>query len=418
MIDNTKDNRTLEERRAEAERRFFNSGITNEDTRLIESVLREQGRSIFDIGCKDMPFIVESPRLIDMFAKQGNIADWRDKKGKTLVHYTFRATPKELDKLISYGCDLNAQDNEGNTPLHDFVRIQGDEFYRMLLKRGAALNIKNNKGETPIDIAALKADKEAYIDLSCARDHGAFISEGRLIQACFDNDATFMADFFLEPNERKEFGHKDDLIGRRVKYDYEQGWRPEECADFLLMYAVRNNACDVIKILLKKADPCIIDENGYSLFQSAVFTGNTDTVRILLDDERTDINFAGDSNFSPLEAAIYDGKTDIVKLLLNDERINILNKVSLLNLSENYPEITELLEKVEETSCKESKKHRSIRKKRISHLDTYLWEVDKALVAENLDKFDDEETNAEEQLRVRVSHQNGTHVQYDNFRDR
>ena len=405
MTDNTKDMDPLE-RRAAAERSFLSQGLITEDEQIIECVLREQGRGIIKLDCKDMAFIVMSSRLIDMAARQGNIADWRDNRGKTLVHYTFRATGQELDKLISYGCDLNAQDNEGNTPLHDFVAIEGDEIYRMLLKRGAALNIKNNRGETPIDIAAVKHAKRTYIDLSRARDHGAFISEDSLIQACCNNDVNFMADFFLEPNERKEFGRKDDLIGRRVKYDYEQGWRPEECADFLLMYAVRNNACDVIKILLKKADPCIIDENDYSLFQWAVSEGHLDTVKVLLNDKRTDINYAGNNDFSPLKYAICTGKTEIAKLLLNDERIQISDKAFLLRCSEKYPDIMKLLEKIEETPQKECKVHRSVRK--------HTMCLDESLVK----RLDNEKTNIERQSSVKISHQNGTHVQYDNFRDR
>ncbi len=418
MTDNTKGNWYLKERVRSVEGGFLAQGLWNEEEALVESVLRERGQNIMHLTKEDMIHVVTSSLFIDMAAKQGNIADWRDDKGKTLIHYVFRATGKELDKLISYGCDLNTQDNEGNTPLHDFVMMGDNDICRMLLKRGAALNIKNNKGETPIDIAALKRAKWTYIDLSRARDHGTFISESRLIQACFDNDATFMADFFLEPNERKEFGHKDDLIGRRVKYDYEEGWKPEECASSLLKGAVLYNANDVIKILLQKTDPCIVDEFEYSPFQYAVIQGKVDTVQVLLDDERTDVNFSGNSAFSPLECAICNGKTDIVKLLLNDERIQILNKASLLHLSESYPEITKLLEKVEETPQKVTKEHRCIRKKQISHLDRYLWESEMEAMADVLDKFDDEETKIGKQSSVRVSHQNGAPVRYDNFTGR
>lgn len=79
----------------------------------------------------------------------------RDREGKTAVFAagTYRDGDKDgarvecLRLLTKAGADVNARDNQGNTPLHETLLTDVEEE---LLKLGADVNARNEDGETPI----------------------------------------------------------------------------------------------------------------------------------------------------------------------------------------------------------------------------------------------------------------------------
>ncbi|XP_036362253.1 ankyrin-1 isoform X2 [Octopus sinensis] len=59
-----------------------------------------------------------------------------------------------LDLLITYGCDVNRQNNKGYTPLHRAASKGNYKVVKCLLRHGARINVPNKSGIYPIDCAS------------------------------------------------------------------------------------------------------------------------------------------------------------------------------------------------------------------------------------------------------------------------
>lgn len=113
----------------------------------------------------------------------------RDREGQTAVfaagEYQFRDVDGERVKcvrlLAEAGADVNARDNEGNTPLHETFLTDVEEE---LLKLGADVNARNNDGETPIfttvDDDAIPLFIEHGADLTIRNNDGKTAMEAAL----------------------------------------------------------------------------------------------------------------------------------------------------------------------------------------------------------------------------------------------
>jgi ankyrin repeat protein len=112
--------------------------------------------------------------------------EMRDRNGKTAVFAAGEYRNRDEDGarvecvrlLAKAGADVNARDNEGNTPLHEIFLTDVEEE---LLKLGADVNARNEDGETPIftnvDNDALPLFIEHGADLTIRNSKGETVME-------------------------------------------------------------------------------------------------------------------------------------------------------------------------------------------------------------------------------------------------
>uniref|UniRef100_A0A0K0DPW3 phospholipase A2 n=1 Tax=Angiostrongylus cantonensis TaxID=6313 RepID=A0A0K0DPW3_ANGCA len=75
-------------------------------------------------------------------------------KLRILLLFDFQGEIGLMITLLSYCCDIDAQDNDGNTALHIAVSKKNNEATRLLLCLGANPNLTNSNDETPRHLAA------------------------------------------------------------------------------------------------------------------------------------------------------------------------------------------------------------------------------------------------------------------------
>ncbi|VDM58323.1 unnamed protein product [Angiostrongylus costaricensis] len=138
-----------------------------------ELSMRVQGRNpLFEA----MQSKGKNAELVPIIEASPDLVKERDSSGNSALHVAMHKTPLmakiscDIDHrvllfdfqgeiglmitLLSYCCDIDAQDNDGNTALHIAVSKKNNEATRLLLCLGANPNLTNSNDETPRHLAA------------------------------------------------------------------------------------------------------------------------------------------------------------------------------------------------------------------------------------------------------------------------
>ncbi|RVE53903.1 hypothetical protein evm_001565 [Chilo suppressalis] len=116
-------------------------------------------------------FSVEDSTLIDALASSLNIQSPKklievtEKVFSALLLYAIeRHDELAVKKMLDMGADVNAQNSEGKTPLHEAILGGNKAIVEYMLKNGANVHLKTKCGEPPL-LMAVHQDDASMIDL-------------------------------------------------------------------------------------------------------------------------------------------------------------------------------------------------------------------------------------------------------------
>lgn len=103
------------------------------------------------------------PKIVDLTEVSYFV---RDEFGNTLLHYATRTSSLSVVKyLVEKGLDVNALNDQYETPVFAAVKNNNFEIVKYLVKEGAFIDIKNRRFETPHDISIIHDRDEIRVYL-------------------------------------------------------------------------------------------------------------------------------------------------------------------------------------------------------------------------------------------------------------
>jgi ankyrin repeat protein len=194
--------------------------------------------------------------------------------GDSALHFAVRAEKHDslyaiVERLLEEGCDPNAKNDNGCTPLHSFLAASRgkEDIVRLFLSWGADINIRDDDGNTVLNcLAQYPGASESIIEL------------------------------LLENKANVSLANKKRLTP--------------------LHKLARSGLAAHVRILLKAgADPSAKDKHNRQPIQYAVNT-NESTIRALLDFDAK-VNVTGSDRPSPIVYASSEANLQVLKLLLD-----------------------------------------------------------------------------------------------------
>ncbi|CAN0147923.1 unnamed protein product [Lampetra fluviatilis] len=92
--------------------------------------------------------------VVRLLASAGCNLDLQDDGGQTAVHRAVEAgSTAVLSVLLDEGCSLDRQDMSGSTALHEAAWKGYSQSVKLLVKAGANVHVKNHAGSTPLHLA-------------------------------------------------------------------------------------------------------------------------------------------------------------------------------------------------------------------------------------------------------------------------
>jgi hypothetical protein len=133
------------------------------------------------VGCGSLLFMISSFWFIEAAWKPSPYPDPEDKdikdaNGDTPLHHLAKIRSYgEFKRLLAMGVEVNARNNQGETPLHIAVGWgpDGPDKVKRLLAEGADIEARDNNGMTPLHRAAAGVVVNSVIVLL---EHGADIN--------------------------------------------------------------------------------------------------------------------------------------------------------------------------------------------------------------------------------------------------
>lgn len=174
---------------------------------------------------------------------------------------------KIVQMLVEAGANVNAKDDESNTPLHEAAQSLNEDIF---LSKGADPKAINCRYETPLHLSQIGV----YF-------HMAIISSKKMWNLQTENAIRINNKFKQLKQaieEREKSAKKTRLLlaeGVDIEAEDEDGKRP------LMMAAFANNTNSMKVLLDKGANVNAVDKNGWSVLIWACAMGQLEAVKLL-----------------------------------------------------------------------------------------------------------------------------------------
>ncbi len=245
-----------------------------------------------------------------------------DAKGNTQLHNAIQDNESEvIDILIANGAQVNAKNNNDNTPLHYAGKSQ--EITALLINKGADVNAKNNQGITPLH--NVRQAEVATILIAHGADINAQDKKGKTpLHYLVINDSQSAAELLI--NEGANVNAKDN--NNQTPLDYV---RSQEMAKLMISSGA------------KFGDSYVSANSGkYSLLHEAVALGNKNLIELLIANG-ANVNVQDEDGNTPLHYG-KDNQETTQLLIANGADVNAKNKEGNTSLHQTKnPKVAQLL---------------------------------------------------------------------------
>jgi ankyrin repeat protein len=207
------------------------------------------------------------------------VLDHKDEDGDTVLLLAAIGGNVEIMRslLNPHRCEIDYANKRGETALTLAISHRHPEVANLLLDRGVKRNISKINGWTPLHLAASTGDQ--------------------------------------------------NLIRRLLSYDDVDPKALTRHGSTPLLVAAETGVPEVVKLLLEKYEPRIeipdMDEDGDMVLQAAAYSGSKETVDILLDHGKGNINHLNKAGETALIMAVTQGHKEVVQSLLGTEGIDV-----------------------------------------------------------------------------------------------
>ncbi|KAJ6641244.1 Ankyrin-3 [Pseudolycoriella hygida] len=293
--------------------------VVRENSKAVEILLRnganpnqfDKNNSISILETAIMQNFVVDASMTELLIKHGADMNHTNAQGESALHQAMRiGNPKVPPVLIEHGANVNAKDRQNRTPLHfaamydHWSREDRISIAEMLLDRGADVYAEDNEGNTALDLANSResnvSEAQSMIDSGL---YDKYLTRGLFYMMQFVNE------YFIEENFELLLKSGADMEA------------VNENGQNALEYAVVGQNSMAVEILLRNgANPNQFDNNNRtSMLQATIPRGYYPSASITesLVKHGADVNLANEQGETPLHIAIKEGNPRTPPILIN-----------------------------------------------------------------------------------------------------